>query len=97
MEIYTAPSPHEAKNIAKQHYREKRDDWDQIKVQIMKEIVTSKASQHPEVQKALINSKDKEIVEDSPYDSFWGIGKDGKGQNMLGKLWMEIREELLLV
>jgi predicted NAD-dependent protein-ADP-ribosyltransferase YbiA (DUF1768 family) len=35
------------------------------------------------------------IIEDSPRDWYWGIGKDGKGQNWLGKLLMERRQELL--
>lgn len=26
-------------------------------------------------------------------DSFWGWGPDKRGQNMLGKLWMRVREE----
>lgn len=37
---------------------------------------------------------DREIVEDSPIDSYWGCGADGLGKNMLGKLLMKLREEL---
>ena len=35
------------------------------------------------------------LVESSPHDFFWGRGFDGSGQNMLGKLLMELRGELL--
>ena len=28
-------------------------------------------------------------------DAFWGTGKNGNGKNMLGKLLMEVRQELL--
>lgn len=30
----------------------------------------------------LLSTGDKTIVEDSPHDSYWGCGSDGKGQNM---------------
>jgi len=35
-----------------------------------------------------------DIVEDNPNDSFWGNGKDGKGENQMGKILMIIRSEL---
>src|SRR6266540_3663570 len=55
--------------------------------------VLAKLAQHPEAQEALRKSGHEDIVEDSPTDYFWGEGADGSGQNMLGKLWMKIREE----
>lgn len=36
-----------------------------------------------------------ELVESSPHDFFWGRGYDGSGANMLGKLLMQVRAELL--
>lgn len=35
------------------------------------------------------------LVEASPHDYYWGRGFDGSGQNMLGRLLMELRGELL--
>jgi diaminohydroxyphosphoribosylaminopyrimidine deaminase/5-amino-6-(5-phosphoribosylamino)uracil reductase len=37
-----------------------------------------------------------QLVESSPHDFFWGRGYDGSGANMLGKLLMQVRGELLL-
>lgn len=34
------------------------------------------------------------LIENSKMDSFWGIGKNQKGKNMLGKLLMKVREEI---
>jgi predicted NAD-dependent protein-ADP-ribosyltransferase YbiA (DUF1768 family) len=34
------------------------------------------------------------IVENSPFDDYWGCGKDGSGQNKLGQILMEVRELL---
>ena len=50
--------------------------------------------QNPYVRKKLLETKDVTICEDSPDDYFWGIGRDGNGANMLGKLWMKIRKEI---
>jgi diaminohydroxyphosphoribosylaminopyrimidine deaminase/5-amino-6-(5-phosphoribosylamino)uracil reductase len=36
------------------------------------------------------------LVESSPHDKYWGQGYDGLGQNHLGQLLMQVREELLL-
>jgi predicted NAD-dependent protein-ADP-ribosyltransferase YbiA (DUF1768 family) len=41
---------------------------------------------HPEAQEALYDSRGDETVEDSPTDYFWGLGADGSGQNMLGRI-----------
>ena len=35
-----------------------------------------------------------DLVENSPHDFFWGRGFDGTGQNQLGRLLEELREEL---
>ena len=33
-----------------------------------------------------------DVLEDSPCDAVWGVGRDGKGGNLLGKLLMELRD-----
>jgi predicted NAD-dependent protein-ADP-ribosyltransferase YbiA (DUF1768 family) len=37
---------------------------------------------------------DAVIVEHSQKDRYWGDAGDGSGENMLGKILMEVREEL---
>ena len=37
---------------------------------------------------------DRTLIENSWRDDFWGWGPNRDGQNMLGKLWMEVRAEL---
>lgn len=71
-----------------------RKDWDAVKVDVMKEAVWAKFSQNPELAERLLATGDREIVENSPVDSFWGIGKDGAGQNILGKILMDVRAKL---
>jgi ribA/ribD-fused uncharacterized protein len=60
----------------------------------MSDILRLKYLQHDEVRKYLKSTKQKTIQEASPYDEYWGIGNNGEGKNMLGKLWMDIRNTI---
>lgn len=71
-----------------------RDDWESMKVSIMKKALYAKFTHHECLKNLLINTNDEDIVENSPRDLFWGIGKNGLGQNHLGRLLMEIRKEI---
>lgn len=71
-----------------------RPDWDQVKRSVMKECCLAKFLQHPDLRKQLMETGDELLIEDSPIDWYWGCGKDGTGQNVLGQVLMEIREEL---
>lgn len=92
-DILYARSAHEAYKLAERYKTARRKDWDQVKVQIMLEILTAKAIQHSYVLKKLIETGDRYLCENSWRDSFWGWGPDRKGRNMLGTIWMEIREK----
>jgi ribA/ribD-fused uncharacterized protein len=93
--IRDARSPLQAKTLSNGTYRDARNpDWDQKKVAVLEEILRAKIAQHPEAREALRASGREDIVEDSPTDYFWGEGADGTGLNMLGKLWMKLRDEL---
>lgn len=92
--ILEAPSAHEAFKIAESQKMFRRSDWDTVKVGIMRDILRAKAEQHEYVRRKLLATGDRELVEDSWRDDFWGWGPTRDGQNMLGKLWMEVRAEL---
>ena len=92
--IYFARSAHSAFKIAEENAALYRPDWIDVRVDLMREILRAKVGQHEYVRGKLIETGDRELVEDSWRDSWWGWGADRKGQNMLGKLWMEIRREL---
>jgi ribA/ribD-fused uncharacterized protein len=68
-------------------------DWDNIKVDKMREIVQARFDQQPEFRRLLLSTGELAIEETSPKDSFWGTGKDGQGQNQLGKILMEVRDK----
>ncbi len=93
-EIFNATSPNQAKKIADAHKKDTLPEFHKKKVQIMEEILRAKANQHEKVQRTLKETGDREIIENSPVDSFWGIGPERNGQNMVGKIWMKIRDSL---
>lgn len=87
-------SAHDAFKTAEKNKGLRRKDWDSVKVEVMREILLAKVSQHEYVSRKLLATGTKTLIENSWRDSFWGWGDDRKGQNMLGKLWMEIRAQL---
>ena len=87
-------SAHEAQKIAFANRDKQNPNWDEIKPQIMEELLRLKLEQNPYVKKKLLETLDYQIVEDSPKDSYWGWGENRDGKNMLGSLWMKLRAEL---
>lgn len=77
------------------HEIELRSDWEDVKYEIMKDALRYKVEQYDFIKQRLIESGTEELAEDSPYDYIWGLGADGSGENLLGKAWMEVREEIL--
>lgn len=69
------------------------DNWDILKLKVMY-IAISEKFKDEDLQKILLSTGDNEIIEDSPYDSFWGNAKNG--QNHLGKILMRVRDEIKL-
>lgn len=69
-----------------------RDDWEEVKLDIMTEIVSQKFLQHPHLIEMLLQTGDEELIESNKWgDRFWGVCK-GVGENHLGKILMKIRD-----
>lgn len=89
--IRKAASPGEAKKLGRKV--ELRKDWDDVKIKIMKVALREKFKD-PTLARQLLNTGDSILVEGNVWgDVFWGKCK-GRGQNILGKLLMKIRQEL---
>ena len=74
-----------------------REDWEEVKENIMLEALRTKFSIKG-LKEKLLATGDEELVEGNFWhDNFWGVcscSKCGnKGQNKLGKLLMQVREE----
>lgn len=92
--IRLAKSAHDAYYVAREHMAAQRADWHDIKRGVMKKILLAKVEQHPYVKKKLLASGNLELVENSWRDGYWGWGENRDGENVLGKLWMEVRSEI---
>lgn len=92
--VKNARSAHDAFQISREYEDKVRPDWLDIRVNVMEDIIRAKVSQHPYVKEKLIESGDREIIEDSWRDDFWGWGPNKDGQNQLGKIWMKVRKEI---
>ncbi len=92
-QIRNTRSAHDSQKLANANKDKQIKNWDKIKLGVMKDVLRAKVEQHPYVKKKLLESGDKELIEDSWRDDFWGWGPNKDGENHLGKLWMEVREE----
>lgn len=92
--VRDARSAHDAFKIAQDNKHLQRSDWNDVKVEKMRMVIRAKTLQHEYVRRKLLATGERELVENSWRDDFWGWGPNQDGQNMLGKLWMELRTDL---
>lgn len=91
-QIRDCPTPATAKKLARSVTL--REDWDNVKIDIMQDLLREKFSQEPE-RTILMRTGDAQLVEGNWWnDTFWGQCPIGNGQNWLGRLLMEVRTEL---
>ena len=94
--IAAAPTPGQAKRMGRKV--QLREDWELVKTDVMRECLKSKFS-NPVLKTQLLATKDATLIEGTTWhDRCWGICTcpecKGAGENRLGKLLMELREEL---
>lgn len=91
--ILNSGSPKQAKSLGQSRAVPIRKDWDSVKEEVMLTGLREKFKD-PFLKDLLISTGKKVLVENSPYDKYWGIGPNGKGKNRLGVLLMQLRDEL---
>lgn len=87
-------SPMIAARLGRDRKKKLRRDWESVKVSIMRHALRAKFTQHEDLRATLLSTGTATLVEHTANDAYWGDGGDGSGKNMLGKLLMEIRDEL---
>ena len=96
--IRAASSPEEAARIGRTLQRTNprliRPDWDECKERVMRDALRAKLTRHAAPRNLLLGSRaaGQCVLEDSPTDAVWGVGRDGTGGNLLGRLLMELRD-----
>jgi ribA/ribD-fused uncharacterized protein len=88
--IREAARPGDAKKLGK--CVQLPPDWDTKKVDLMRRFVREKFK-NPLLRAMLVATEDATLIEGNTWnDTFWGVCR-GRGQNWLGKILMEVREE----
>ena len=100
-QIINDKSPMTAKMKSKPFRKDSRPDWNRVRVNIMRWCLRVKLAQNwNEFSHLLLLTLDRPIVELSHKDSFWGAKVLDEttlvGVNALGRLLMELREEIKL-
>lgn len=71
-----------------------RPDWDDIRDEVMLQLLRSKFRERAEMRNLLLATGDAQLVEGNDWgDTYWGVCR-GRGQNRLGQLLMQVRQEL---
>jgi ribA/ribD-fused uncharacterized protein len=96
--IAEADTPNKAKQCGKKcPYI--REDWDEVKINIMKKIVYNKFMHNDKLKQQLIATSPSKLIEGNYWhDNWWGSCfcqkcKNIQGSNMLGLILMDIREQ----
>lgn len=103
--IMNEPDPAKCKKLGKQVKDLDVTAWNQCKEEIVYHANFAKFTQNAQAQQTLLGTGNKVLAEASPYDPIWGIGLESsdpdstcpdrwKGQNLLGKVLMKVREEI---
>jgi ribA/ribD-fused uncharacterized protein len=86
------PTPAEAKRYGKKISI--RDDWEDVKLKIMEDLVRIKFNENEDLRLKLLETDYMLLIEGNEWgDTFWGFCR-GKGENHLGKILMKVRDEL---
>ncbi|HEY7156864.1 MAG TPA: NADAR domain-containing protein [Gemmataceae bacterium] len=93
-DIRRQKSPMIAARMGRDRKKKLRRDWESVKVSIMRKAVRAKFMQHDDIRAVLLSTADAKLLEHTEKDDYWGDGGDGSGKNMLGRILMEVREQL---
>ena len=77
-----------------------RKDWNEVKDNIMYNILKAKFDNNPDIKELLLSTGDRELFEGNNWnDTYWGVIKVNNtllGENKLGKLLMKLRREYFI-
>lgn len=108
--IYNATTPQEAEILGTMRYPQPKywwqkyffknqyylfhPQWNSIKLKVMKDAILAKVVQHIDARETLVATANKTLIVEME-NTFWGINKNGQGENHLGKIFMDIRDSMM--
>jgi ribA/ribD-fused uncharacterized protein len=93
--IRRVPHPKKARKLGRSRLKKIRSDWSQVKDVVMTRGVYIRCRTYPNLAEQLLATGDRQLVENSQYDYYWGCGRDRRGNNAYGKVLMNVRSKLL--
>lgn len=94
--VLNCATPGQAKRLGRQITL--RDDWEDIKLNVMRVVIKAKFEQNPRLAQQLLATGEAQLIEGNWWNDKWfGVClRTGEGENHLGKILMETRQELQL-
>lgn len=93
--IRQAATPQSAKRLGRTKSEHFRTDWNEQRDYFMEKALEAKFAQNEGPQNVLKSTYPLHLIERNPYDSYWGSGKQGTGQNRMGALLEKLRADFL--
>ena len=90
--IKSIPNPDGAKKFAWSIQSFEKKNWSDIKINIMKKGVEAKFKQYKNLSSSLRKTQNRELIERTNKDYFWGKSLSGTGLNKMGEILMELRD-----
>jgi ribA/ribD-fused uncharacterized protein len=92
--ILSAESGQKAHQLGSRRFKRKVKGWKDKRRVWMTRALYRITAEYPLVKERLLETGDNLLIETSLYDHYWGVGRDQRGENMLGKVWMDIRQKI---
>src|SRR4051812_8329653 len=73
-EVRQALTPSDARKLARTNFRRQREDWDDVRLGVMREALRQKFDSNPPLKQLLLSTGQRPLVEASEEDDFWGFG-----------------------
>ena len=92
--IINCETPKEASNIGRDRSLIRKENFKDIKNSVMYDGLYLKFSQNKDIRSKLIETGDKLIREMTVKESYWGVGPNLDGDNHIGYILMNVREQV---
>jgi ribA/ribD-fused uncharacterized protein len=103
--IMNGKDPKDAKDLGREVKNYSEEKWSKVREEMMYNAIVNKFTSDPKLTKQLLDTENKILVEGTPFDPIWGVKikwdddrildeRNWKGQNLLGKVLMRVREDL---
>lgn len=84
----------DAYKLNKPWYRPKKKGWKTQRRIYMTRAIYTLVQMYSDVREYLLDTGDQKISETSLYDHYWGVGRDWRGDNTVGVVWMDVRNKI---